>query len=104
MKKSFVYITLLSAVLFISCEKKTTTTVNDEGEITTVEKVGFDEEQIDSTAQNVKEEVNKAAQKTGKALEHAGKKIKEEVDKAEKDLKKSTNRSKDTIKVNSGNN
>ncbi len=98
MKNNIVCITLISVVFFGSCEKKTITTVNDEGEITTVEKIGFDEEQIDSAAQNMKLGVKDVAKKTGEAVENAVEKLETEAEKAEDNLKKSTGKIQDTAK------
>ena len=81
---------LLASFSLISCEKKTTTTVNEDGGTTTVEKVGLDKEQIDSTAQNVKEGVQNAAEKTGEALEDAGEKLKIGASKTEHDIREAT--------------
>ncbi len=90
MKKSFLSLTVLGMLLLTSCEKKTTTTVNEDGVKTTVEKVGLDNEKIDSAAQDVKEGVKNAAQKTGEALEDAGEKLKEGAHNAEQDIKEAT--------------
>ena len=87
MKKSALVLGVFSALALASCEKKTTTTVNEDGGTTTVEKVGLDEEKIDSTATNIKEGAKEAAQKTGDALEDVGEKIKEGADKAGEAIK-----------------
>ena len=90
MKKSFFVLGVIAIFALGSCEKKTTTTVDGDGNTTTVEKVSLDEEKIDSTAQNVKEGVKDAAKKTGEALEDAGEKLKEGAKDAEQDIKEAT--------------
>ena len=90
MKKSFLALVIISAALFVSCEKKTETVVNEDGGTSTVEKVGFDEEKIDSTATNIKEGAKEAAAKTGEALEDAGAAIKEGAEKTGDKIEKAT--------------
>ena len=90
MKKITLIFGLYSALFFVSCEKKTTTTVNQDGETTTVEKVGFDKEKIDSAAEKVESGVKDAAKKTEAALENAGEKLKKSAKEAKHDFKNAT--------------
>lgn len=98
MKKSAFVLGVFSALALASCEKKTTTTVNEDGGTTTVEKVGLDEEKIDSTATNIKEGAKEAAQKTGEALEDAGEAIKEGAEKTGDKIEKATDGDGDATK------
>ena len=90
MKKSILILGAFTTFLLTSCEKKTTTTVNSDGDMQTVETVGFDKERIDSTAEKVETGVKNAAEKTGDALEKAGQKIKKEANEAGNDIKDAT--------------
>lgn len=90
MKKSVVLLGFIAAMAFVSCEKKTTTTLNEDGGSTTVETVGFDKQRIDSTAEKVEDGAQKAAKKNGEALEDAGESIKEGAKKTGDKIEKAT--------------
>lgn len=86
MKKLIIGCFILSLVL-TACEKKVTTTIDDDGDRTTVETVGLDRERIDSTAEKVGNKIEVAAKQTGDALETTGENIKEEINKADEKVK-----------------
>lgn len=90
MRNIFVLVSVSLLFLSVSCEKKTETVIHADGGSTTVEKVGFDEEKIDSTAQNIKEDAKEAAEKTGEALEKAGEAIKDGTNKAGHNIEEAT--------------
>ncbi len=79
--------TAIFSLLLISCEKNVTTTIDSDGDRTTVETVGLDKERIDSTAEKVGNKIEVAAKQTGDALEKTGENIKEEIDKADDKVK-----------------
>lgn len=84
--------------MILSCEQTKTTTVDANGNSTTVETVGFDKQRIDSTAEKVENATQRAAEKTGDALQDAGEKIKENVNKSSEQTNKTVTR--DTVQVN----
>lgn len=88
----------LAGILLVACEKKSTTTIDENGNTTTVETVGIDRQRVDSTAEKVEDATQKAAEKTGDALQDAGAAIKRGAENANDNLKATTVK-RDTVKV-----
>lgn len=71
-------------LLLASCEKKIETTVDEDGNTTTIETVGPDKARIDSTARKVGDKLETAAEQTGAALEETGAQLKESLEKTDR--------------------
>lgn len=97
--KKIVLSAAVASLFLTACEKKTTVTVDEAGNTTTVETVDFDKERIDSTAKKVGNKIEIAAEQTGDALKETGQNIKEKVNDADLKLKerKETKRT-DTVR------
>lgn len=65
MKKTILILGAFALVTFTSCEKKTETTVDNDGDIETTETVGVDEYAVDTTATDVEQ----GLEATGNAIE-----------------------------------
>ena len=55
MKKTILILGAFALVTFTSCEKKTETTVENDGDIETVETVGVDDYAVDTTATDIEQ-------------------------------------------------
>jgi len=78
---------LIFGLLFMACEKNVKTTIEENGDRTTVETVGLDRDRIDSTTSKVGEKIEVVAEETGEALKTAGEDVKREIDKADRKIK-----------------
>ncbi|AZI67077.1 hypothetical protein EIB71_05075 [Kaistella daneshvariae] len=85
--KKLIFGSLISLLALSACEKKVTTTIEEDGDRTTVETVGLDKERIDSTAEKVGDKIEVAAEQTGEALKETGQNIKEKVNEADHEIK-----------------
>lgn len=84
--KKLIFGSFILLLAFTSCEKKVTTTIEEDGDRTTVETVGLDKERIDSTAEKVGDKIEVVAEQTGDALQETGENIKEEINKADHEV------------------
>ena len=85
--KKLIFGSFISILALTACEKKVTTTIEKDGDRTTVETVGLDKERIDSTAKKVGAKIEVAAEQTGEALKETGQNIKEKVNEADHEIK-----------------
>ena len=75
MKKLLVLLLATAFLFFQSCEKEKTVITEADGDKTTIEHIGFDDEKLDSAQLKVKVEADKAASTAKEALNDAGQAI-----------------------------
>lgn len=75
MIKNISLLGILSIALLTSCTKEKTTVIESNGDSTTITKVGFDDQRIDST----KTKLNSGLEKTGNDIKQGAKELKEDV-------------------------